>query len=180
LGREVVLTKEEELEVELSQDWNVTNTNPQQPQPKDSLKIRLWKLTSFPTSSSPYLESHFSQPSGSLKFDEIDSSDDYFQWSQGSYDYDTENESIDFTNTKQLPSQVEKIDFNCRQHFTVKWKVSYMLDIKANVRLHLPSLLLLLLPSPPSSPLLSSPSLFLPSLLSCDDSIALVINQWRS
>jgi hypothetical protein len=132
LGREVVLTKEEELAVELAQDWNLSTTqHQQQAQPKDSLKIRLWKMTSFPASSIPYLETHFSQPTGSLKYDEIDSSDDHLQWSQCSYDYDTENDSIDFTSLP--PPQLEKIEFNCRQNFTVKWEVSYLLGNDANV-----------------------------------------------
>lgn len=129
LGREIVLTKEEKLEAELTEDWNISSTNHQQSQPKDSMTILLWKITSFPTSSVPYLETHFSQPTGSLKYDEIDSYDAHLQWSQRSYDYDTDNDPIDFTN----PPQSEKIEFNCRQYFTVKWKVSYMIDIQANV-----------------------------------------------
>jgi hypothetical protein len=137
LGREIILTKEEELVEELTDDWNSPEMT--SPQPKESLKIRVWKMASFPTATIPYIEAQMSQPTGSLKYDEVDSHESRFQLSQRYYDSTIEGEEGSEERTDG--DHPKPFDFNCREYFTVKWKVSYLLDIKANVTLTFPYLI---------------------------------------
>jgi hypothetical protein len=127
LGREIILSKEEELAEELTEDWNSPETS--SPQLKESLKIRIWKMASFPTATIPYIEANMSQPTGSLKYDELDSHEGHFQLSQRYYNSISEEGDEETIEDRQAPP----LDFNCREYFTVKWKVSYLLDIRANV-----------------------------------------------
>lgn len=124
LGHEIVLSKEEELEEELAHDWNTTESI--STMTKDFIKIRLWKMASFTTSTIPYVEAMSSHPSGCLKYDHIDSDDGHIQFSQSYFDADDKPESEEKSNQQK---------FNYRKHFTVKWTVSYILDVNANVSL---------------------------------------------
>ena len=128
LGKEVILTKEEELEQQLAQEWNVLDAP--NVTLKDFIKYRLWKIRSLPSSSIPYIEAHLSIPTNSLKYDEIDSIDEYYQHSQTYYDHiDMEEDEEKTQNQKDK----NLLNFNCRKHFSVKWNVSYILDTDANV-----------------------------------------------
>lgn len=82
-------------------------------------------MTSFTTSTIPYVEAMESKPSGSLKYDHLDSDDGHSLRSRAYYD-----ECDDIENEKQTAV----LNFNCRKHFTVKWAVSYILDLNGNVR----------------------------------------------
>lgn len=152
LGKEVILTKEEELEQQLAQEWKSSETTSNIAL-KDVLKYRLWKMRSIPSSSIPYIEAHLSTPTNSLKYDEIDSIDEYSQESQNFFDnintvednihhdvYENGNNNESNRkknninkNDKNDKNKNEILDFNCRKHFSVKWNVSYILDTDANV-----------------------------------------------
>eukprot|EP00602_Paraphysomonas_sp_CaronLab_P009271 CAMPEP_0185036600 /NCGR_PEP_ID=MMETSP1103-20130426/29785_1 /TAXON_ID=36769 /ORGANISM="Paraphysomonas bandaiensis, Strain Caron Lab Isolate" /LENGTH=1507 /DNA_ID=CAMNT_0027574191 /DNA_START=159 /DNA_END=4679 /DNA_ORIENTATION=- len=92
--------------------------------PEESAKVRLWKLSFYPSSVIPYVEVMSSRPLANMRYDEVDTEIGMAVYSQSHYDTTDDNES-------SVPV-CESDSSDCSRIFSVRWSVSYVFDCHAN------------------------------------------------